>query len=83
MSEDGVSDVGDAVATGALLILGAFEIGAVEVGAMIGASVAGGNVGAFDPGGNTFPNETESSQTAPKITGGTEGSGSKLKRLYR
>ena len=52
------------------------------MGAIIGAAVAGGNVGAFDPGGSTFPNETESSHTAPKISGGTGGSGSKLKVLY-
>ncbi len=76
MAEEGVNGVGDGVATGASLALGAFEVGAT-----IGASVAGGNVG--DPGGRTFPNEIESSQTAPKISGGTAGIGSKFKKLYR
>ena len=77
--DGGVSGVGDAVATGAPLTLGAFEVGAT-----IGASVvAGGNVGDCDAGGRTFPNAIESSQTAPKISSGTEGNGSKLKRLYR
>ena len=76
--DGGVSGVGDAVATGAPLALGAFEVGAT-----IGASVvAGGNVGDCDPG-RTFPNAIESSQTAPKISSGTGGNGSKLKRLYR
>lgn len=79
MLEDGVSGEGNAVVTGAPLTVGVFEVG---VGEMIGASEAGGNVGAFDPGGSTFPNETESSHTAPKISGGTSGSGSKLKVLY-
>jgi hypothetical protein len=70
--EDGVRGVGDAVVTGSPLKVGALE------GEIIGSSVAGGDVGA----GSTFPNETESSHTAPKISGGTVGKGSKLKTLY-
>ena len=80
--EDDANGVGDMVTIGASLTLGALRVGAAVIGVVMGALVAGEIVGDFDPGGDTFPNETASSHTAPKISEGTGGTGSKLNVLY-
>jgi len=71
----GANTTGDVVGT--LLF---FTVGAI-VGATIGAAVKGGVVGGSEPGGKSFPNETESIHTPPKMVGGAGGRGSKLNKL--
>ncbi len=75
----GTNATGDVVGT--LLVGGGFFVVGAIVGATIGAAVKGGVVGGSEPGGKTFPNETESIHTPPKIVGGAGGRGSKLNKL--